>query len=90
MSKSEMSRFVAAVSADAGLRALAREKGADAAAVIALAQSKGYDIDSADIDEHVKARAAELTEEQLGSVAGGAASGGGGNKIPPILIIAVY
>ena len=72
MSKSEMSRFVAAVSADAALRALAREKSADASAVIALARSKGYDIGPEDIEEHVKARAAELTEEQLGAVAGGA------------------
>jgi len=83
MSQSEMSRFIAAVNADAGLRTLAREKGTDASAVIALARSKGYDIDSADIDAHVKARAAELTEEQLGAVAGGA-------RPVPIAVVLIY
>jgi predicted ribosomally synthesized peptide with nif11-like leader len=71
MSKSEMSRFVAAVSADAALQALARAKGTDVPAVIELAKSKGYDIGAEDIDEHIRKSRAELTEDQLGSVAGG-------------------
>jgi predicted ribosomally synthesized peptide with nif11-like leader len=71
MSKSEMSRFVAAVSADAALRALAKAKGTDVPAVIELAKSKGYDIGAEDVDEHIRKGRAELTEEQLGSVAGG-------------------
>jgi len=87
MSQSEMSRFIAAVSADAGLRTLAREKGTDASAVIALAQSKGYDIGPEDIEEHVKARSAELTEEQLGGIAGGAADTGTGKGIPSLKVI---
>jgi predicted ribosomally synthesized peptide with nif11-like leader len=72
MSKSEMTRFVAAVNADAGLKALAKAKGTDVPGVIELAKSKGYDIGPEDIEEHVRARRAELTEEDLGSVAGGA------------------
>ena len=72
MSKSEMSRFVAAVSADAALQALAKAKGSDIPGIVDLAKSKGYDIGAADIEEHVRARRAELTEEDLGAVAGGA------------------
>ena len=79
MSKSEMSRFIAAVSADAALQALARTKATDASGIVALARSKGYDIGPEDIEEHVKSRAADLTEEQLGSVTGGA--------IPRVLVL---
>ena len=81
MSKSEMTRFVAAINADAGLQALAKGKGTDVPGVIELARSKGYDIGEADIEEHVKARRAELSEEQLGSVAGGMA----GSHVPLVV-----
>jgi predicted ribosomally synthesized peptide with nif11-like leader len=90
MSKSEMTRFAAAVSADAGLKALAKAKGTDVPGVIELARSKGYDIGEADIEEHVQARRAELSEEQLGSVAGGLAStGGSGGRFPIIRALIV-
>ncbi|HVT52818.1 MAG TPA: Nif11-like leader peptide family RiPP precursor [Dongiaceae bacterium] len=85
MSKSEMTRFVAAVNADAGLKALAKAKGTDVPGVIQLAHSKGYDIGEADVEEYVQSRRAELTEEDLGAVAGGAAP----SRVPAVIHIVV-
>jgi hypothetical protein len=60
-------------------------------AVIELAKSKGYDIGAADIDEHVRKSRAELTEEQLGSVAGGRKDPDDDTGTPgPRVIIALF
>jgi predicted ribosomally synthesized peptide with nif11-like leader len=74
MSEEQLKAFLEAVKADAGLQ----EKlsaAADADAVVAIAKAAGFVISVKELEAAVSARAGELSDEDLESVAGGGFTG---------------
>ena len=71
MSEEQLKAFLEAVKADAGLQEkLKAAKDADADAVVAIAKSAGFVISA---EELKRAKASEVSEEELERVAGGTA-----------------
>ena len=71
MSEEQLSAFLAAVKADAGLQE--KLKGAaDLDAALAIAQEAGFDLSKEDLVKHQVKQTVELSNEELEEVAGGA------------------
>lgn len=77
MSKAEVERFVADLKSDAGLQGALKEKGADSAALVAIAKAHGYDFTIEDVRDHVRAHKHDLTDQELEAVIGGVYGMGG-------------
>lgn len=69
MSKQSVSAFRAAIAADPALAEQARATGGDAAALLALAQARGFEFTREEADEVLNE--GELSELELELVAGG-------------------
>ena len=74
MSEEQLSDFLAALKADAGLQE--KLKGAaDLDAAVAMAKEAGFDVSKADLLRHQAKQTLELNDEQLEEVAGGTITG---------------
>ena len=79
MSRAEIERFVADVKADPRLQADLKERGSGVASVVEIARSRGYEITTQDVRDHVRSQDRDITEEELDRVtAGGVFQMGGG------------
>ena len=85
MSKAEIERFISDLKADENLQSEGKAKVTGVPALVQFANERGYDITVEDIREHARSQGQELSEEQLGAVAGGRP--GPGPLIVPIVII---
>ena len=74
MSEEQLSAFLAALKADAGLQENLKDAG-DLDAVVAIAQEAGFDVRKADWLRYQAKQTLELSDEELESVAGGLDSG---------------
>lgn len=72
MSKSEIERFSADLNEDQGLFDEVAGKAGDLAAVVALAQARGYSFTLDEVNEHNASRSHTISDEQLDEVAAGA------------------
>ena len=70
MSEEQLKAFLEAVKADAGLQEKLKAAG-DADAVVAIAKAEGFVISAEELKKSHKGFQAEISEEELESVAGG-------------------
>jgi predicted ribosomally synthesized peptide with nif11-like leader len=71
MSKTEFERFNADLAADPALQAEAKAAATGLASLVAFATQRGYDVTLDDASSYIKARAQQLSPEELDALSGG-------------------
>jgi predicted ribosomally synthesized peptide with nif11-like leader len=69
-SDSDITRFIADLRTDDDLQAEMKAKGAGVDALVKIAQARGYNVTADEVEKHLKAGGAEITEEKLDNVVG--------------------
>lgn len=73
MSTTEVERFVRDIETSPTLQASVRGNAADADALVAIARAQGYDITIDDVRAHLRAKKADLSDQELDAAIGGLA-----------------
>ncbi len=74
MSQSEVQRFATAVRTDKALQEEIKNAAVSNEAIVEFARSKGYDISLEEMIDHIEAKKATLSKEDLEKVVGGKSS----------------
>ena len=86
MSQADVERFVADLKANPALLAEVTKNAGGIASIVEIANGKGYDVTLDEAKAYVQAQAkAELSDEQLDSVAGGKSASPGAHETDPVV-----